>query len=115
MIDSESVTVTNVAWKGQRRGLVVAEEQLSAFTAHMQEDPALQDDLKAATSAEQALAIAADHWFAFTTDDLALPDAGVPDAELEEAAGGYGTYMTVRGLAVLRGFGGRLRGPDHVA
>ncbi|MEI8082604.1 MAG: Nif11-like leader peptide family natural product precursor [Actinomycetes bacterium] len=72
----------------------MAEEQLSAFTAKVQEDPALQNALRAATSADQVVAIAADHGFTITTDDLTPPDVDVSDAELQEAAGGEYYVLT---------------------
>ncbi len=66
----------------------MSEEQLAAFVEDVNNDKALQEALKAATSAEDVVALAAAQGFTITAEDLVQQGAQMADAELESVAGG---------------------------
>ena len=69
----------------------MSEEQLKAFLEKVKADTSLQEQLKAAASAEAALQIAKAAGFAITAEDVQSMQSTtleVSDEELEGAAGG---------------------------
>ena len=77
----------------------MSEEQLAAFVEDVNNDKALQEALKAATSAEDVVALAAAQGFTITAEDLVQQGAQMADAELESVAGGRGTLRDLDRLA----------------
>ncbi len=74
----------------------MSEEQLKAFLEKVKADTSLQEQLKAAASAEAALQIAKAAGFAITAEDVQSMESGeVSDEDLEGAAGGVNPNIMI--------------------
>lgn len=62
-----------------------------ALIARLEMDGAFRTAFASATSAQEAVAIAARHGITVTVDDVTMPERDLSDAELEGAAGA-GTF-----------------------
>ena len=66
----------------------MSEEQLKAFLEKVKADTTLQEQLNAATNADDVVEIAKASGFVISADDATKAQSEVSDAELEAAAGG---------------------------
>ena len=75
----------------------MSEEQLKSFLDKVKTDTSLQEKLKGAADADEALAIAKEVGFAITAEDIqSMPSStDLSDDELEGMAGGGGGYTCV--------------------
>ena len=64
----------------------MSEEQLKAFLAKAKDDQSIQEQLKAAKSPDDVVAIAKEHGHEFTADKI----TELSEEELERVAGGLG-------------------------
>ena len=70
----------------------MSEEQLKSFLEKVKSDTSLQEKLKGAADADEALAIAKEVGFAITAEDIQSMQSStdLSDDELEAVAGGVG-------------------------
>ncbi len=67
----------------------MTERDVIAFALQVRQDLTLQEAIKESASAEEVVALAADHGFTVTAEELAPRGAELSDTELEAAAGGW--------------------------
>ena len=72
--------------------LPMSEEQLNAFIAKVQGDSSLQEQLKAAATADVVVAIAKEEGFSISVDDVKNARTELSDEELEGLAGGHDCF-----------------------
>ena len=73
----------------------MSEEQLKAFLEKVKADTSLQEKLKGAADADAALAIAKEAGFSISADDLKNAQSKVSEEELEGAAGGALSFVSL--------------------
>ena len=79
----------------------MSEEQLKAFLEKVKADTSFQEKLKAAADADAVVAIAKDAGFSISADDLKKAQSEISDEELEGAAGGTYTVITLCLCSIL--------------